>query len=52
SLPAPSDEQAYMYVSALEAGRLNVPLDLILAGEEPDEPMVCPSLPFFLRHSK
>lgn len=41
-----------MYVSALEAGHLSVPLDLILAGEEPDEPMVCPSLPFFLRHSK
>ncbi|KAG1793261.1 beta-lactamase-like protein [Suillus plorans] len=52
SLPAPSDEQAYMYVSALEGGHMNVPLDLILAGDQPDEPIVCPSLAFFLRHSK
>jgi glyoxylase-like metal-dependent hydrolase (beta-lactamase superfamily II) len=27
-------------------------LDLILAGDQPDEPIVCPSLAFFLRHSK
>ncbi|KAG2136397.1 beta-lactamase-like protein [Suillus clintonianus] len=52
SLPPPSDEQAYMDVSALEAGHLSVPLDLILAGDQPDEPMNCPSLAFFLRHSK
>ncbi|KAG1847754.1 hypothetical protein C8R48DRAFT_814960 [Suillus tomentosus] len=52
SLPAPSDEQAYMYVSALEGGHMNVPLDLILAGDQPDEPIVCPSLAFCLRHSK
>ncbi|KAG1877212.1 hypothetical protein F4604DRAFT_1581007 [Suillus subluteus] len=52
SLPAPSNEQAYMYVSALEAGHLSVLLDLILAVDQPDEPMVCPSLAFFLHHSK
>ncbi|KAG1877304.1 hypothetical protein F4604DRAFT_670387 [Suillus subluteus] len=52
SLPSPSNEQAYMYVSALEAGHLSVPWDLIVAGDRPDEPMVCPSLAFLLRHSK
>ncbi|KAG2357856.1 hypothetical protein BDR07DRAFT_1296526 [Suillus spraguei] len=52
TLPAPSDEQAYMYISALEGGHLSVPLDLILAGDQPDEPVVYPSLAFFLRHSK
>jgi hypothetical protein len=41
-----------MHVSALEAGRLSTPLDLILVGDQPDEPMVCPSLACFLRHSK
>ncbi|KAG1743051.1 beta-lactamase-like protein [Suillus lakei] len=41
-----------MYVSALEAGHLSVPRDLIAAGDQSDEPMVCPSLAFFLRHSK
>jgi glyoxylase-like metal-dependent hydrolase (beta-lactamase superfamily II) len=52
SLPSPSDDQAYMDVSALEAGHLSVPWALIAAGDQPDDPMVCPSLSFFLRHSK
>ncbi|KAG2144504.1 beta-lactamase-like protein [Suillus clintonianus] len=41
-----------MDVSALEAGHLNIRLDLIAAGDQPNEPIVCPSLAFFLRHSK
>lgn len=41
-----------MYLLLNLHGHLSVPLDLILAGEEPDEPMVFPSLPFFLRYSK
>ena len=52
SLPPPSDDQAYMDVSALEAGHLNIPLNLIAAGDQPDDPIICPSLAFFLRHSK
>jgi len=52
SLPPPSDDQAYMDVSALEAGHLAVPWDIIAAGDTPSGPMACPSLSFFLRHSK
>ncbi|OJA19587.1 hypothetical protein AZE42_05658 [Rhizopogon vesiculosus] len=52
SLPPPSDDQAYMDVSALEAGHLKIPLGLVAAGDQPDDPVVCPSLSFFLRHSK
>ncbi|KAG2352672.1 beta-lactamase-like protein [Suillus spraguei] len=51
SLPPPSDEQAYMYVSALEAGHLNVPLSLMAANQSED-PIIFPSLAFLLRHSK
>ncbi|KAG1845721.1 beta-lactamase-like protein [Suillus subalutaceus] len=51
SLPPPSDEQAYMYVSALEAGHLNVPLSL-MAADQSDDPIIFPSLAFLLRHSK
>ncbi|KAG2144502.1 beta-lactamase-like protein [Suillus clintonianus] len=51
SLPSPSNEQAYMYVSALEAGHLNVPLSL-MAVDQSDGPIDFPSLAFFLRHSK
>lgn len=51
SLPPPSDEQAYMYVSALEAGHLIVPLSLMVA-DQSDDPITFPSLAFLLRHSK
>ncbi|KAG1776640.1 beta-lactamase-like protein [Suillus placidus] len=51
SLHPPSDEQAYMYVSALEAGHLSVPLSL-MAADQSDDPIIFPSLAFFLRHSK
>jgi hypothetical protein len=40
--PYLSDEQAYKYVSALEAGQLSVPWDSIAAGGQLDEPMVLP----------
>jgi len=52
SLPPPSDDQAYMHVSALEAGHLHVPWDLIAVGDHPDHAVFCPSLSFFLCHSK
>ncbi|KAG2346874.1 hypothetical protein BDR05DRAFT_974413 [Suillus weaverae] len=53
SLPPPSDEQAYMYVSALEAGHLSVPLNLsLMAANQSDVPIIFPSLAFFLRHLK
>jgi glyoxylase-like metal-dependent hydrolase (beta-lactamase superfamily II) len=51
SLPTPSDEQAYMYVSALEGGHLSVPLSL-MADNQSDDPITFPSLAFFLRHSE
>ncbi|KAF8557811.1 Metallo-hydrolase/oxidoreductase [Imleria badia] len=41
-----------MNVSALEAGHLVLPLDLVLAGAGPYEAMTCPSLSFILQHSK
>ncbi|KAH7908591.1 beta-lactamase-like protein [Hygrophoropsis aurantiaca] len=52
SLPLPSASQAYMDVSALEAGHLRVPFDFIVAGADPSEFMYCPSLAFCLRHSE
>ncbi|KAG1796512.1 uncharacterized protein BJ212DRAFT_1408144 [Suillus subaureus] len=51
SLPPPFDEQAYTYVSALEAGHLNVSLSL-MAADQSDDPIIFPSLAFLLRHSK
>ncbi|KAG1837673.1 hypothetical protein C8R48DRAFT_645164 [Suillus tomentosus] len=40
-----------MYVSALEAGHLIVPLSLMVA-DQSDNPITFPSLAFLLRHSK
>jgi hypothetical protein len=50
-LPPPFDEQAYMYVSALEAGYLSVSLNL-MAADQSDDPIKFLSLAFLLRHSK
>ncbi|KAG2122700.1 hypothetical protein BD769DRAFT_1629191 [Suillus cothurnatus] len=50
-LPPPSDEQAYMYVSALEAGYLRVSLNL-MAADQSDDLIKFLSLAFLLRHSK
>ncbi|KAH7929094.1 Metallo-hydrolase/oxidoreductase [Leucogyrophana mollusca] len=52
TLPPPATGQAYMDVSALEAGNLRVPLDFIVAGASPSDFITCPSLAFSLRHSK
>ena len=50
-LPPAKADQAYMNVSALEAGHLTLPLDSILAGAGPYEVITCPSLSFILQHS-
>lgn len=52
SLPTSGANQAYINVSALEAGILRIPLHLFVAGASPSEISVCPSLAFFLRHSE
>ncbi|KAJ7506014.1 hypothetical protein B0H11DRAFT_1974377 [Mycena galericulata] len=50
SLPEPSADQPYMHVSALEAGTINIPKDLIMAWETPST-RDCPCLSFYLKHS-
>ncbi|KAF7292572.1 Lactamase-B domain-containing protein [Mycena indigotica] len=50
SLPPPSPGQAYMHVSALQAGMLHLPTDFLVQGEKHGYKH-CPSLAFFLRHS-
>ncbi|KAG0709233.1 beta-lactamase-like protein [Suillus ampliporus] len=52
SLPLPATDQAYMNVSALEAGTLLLPLQIIIAGSSPTDFIRIPSLAFLLRHSK
>jgi glyoxylase-like metal-dependent hydrolase (beta-lactamase superfamily II) len=52
SLPSPAEDQAYMNVSALEAGSLRVPLQNVVAGSSPTDAVRNPSLAFLLRHSK
>ncbi|KAG1804479.1 beta-lactamase-like protein [Suillus subaureus] len=52
SLPSPAADQAYMNVSALEAGSLRVPLQIVVAGSSPTDAVRNPSLAFLLRHSK
>ncbi|KAH7909074.1 beta-lactamase-like protein [Hygrophoropsis aurantiaca] len=51
TLPLPAAEQAYMDVSALEAGHLRVALNTVLADALPSEVQIFPSLAFSLRHS-
>ncbi|KAJ7513115.1 Metallo-hydrolase/oxidoreductase [Mycena galericulata] len=50
ALPAPGKDQAYMHVSALEAGIIHLPLDRFVSGESSGT-RACPSLAFFLKHS-
>ncbi|KAF7309136.1 Lactamase-B domain-containing protein [Mycena kentingensis (nom. inval.)] len=50
SLPAPAPDQAYMHVSALQAGMISLPEDLVLANH-PRVRHNCPSLAFYLEHS-
>jgi len=51
ALPPPAQDQAYLDVSALEAGNISLPIDKFVADMEP-EIVTCPSLAFSLRHSK
>ena len=51
SLPPPVPDQAYMHVSALEAGIIYLPIEKVIADVEP-QIVSCPSLAFLLRHSK
>ncbi|KAJ7681108.1 Metallo-hydrolase/oxidoreductase [Mycena rosella] len=50
SLPAPSADQPYMRISAMQAGLIHLPVDLIVAGESRTI-RACPSLTFYLKHS-
>ncbi|KAF7330833.1 N-acyl homoserine lactonase AttM [Mycena venus] len=50
-LPAPGTSQAYMDVSALEAGIITLPMALYIKGAPQTEVAVCPSIAFVLRHS-
>ncbi|KIJ65713.1 hypothetical protein HYDPIDRAFT_110861 [Hydnomerulius pinastri MD-312] len=52
ALPAPQTDQAFMNVSALEAGNINIPLDFLVAGYGPDDLVDAPSLAFVLTHAK
>ena len=50
TLPEPKPDQAYVEVSALEAGLIRLPMQLFLQGAPPDEINSCPSLAFYIRH--
>nr|GAT45047.1 predicted protein [Mycena chlorophos] len=50
TLPPPAPNQAFMHVSALEAGTIKIPTDLVIQNA-PHEFMHCPSLAFYLTHS-
>ncbi|KAH9858561.1 beta-lactamase-like protein [Lenzites betulinus] len=51
SLPTPSANQAYVDVSALDAGSVNSPLSWVLTDVNEDERSTLPALAFLLRHS-
>lgn len=51
ALPDPDANQAYIEVSALEAGLLQLIHTRFIAGSQPGESTMCPSLAFLLRHS-
>ncbi|EIN08081.1 Metallo-hydrolase/oxidoreductase [Punctularia strigosozonata HHB-11173 SS5] len=48
-LPPAAEDQSFWHVSALEAGTLHLPLELVIAGAQ--ETIVVPALSFLLRHS-
>ncbi|KAJ7112331.1 beta-lactamase-like protein [Mycena epipterygia] len=50
SLPAPAADQPYMHISAMQAGIIKIPVDLIIQGESRTY-LTCPSLSFYLKHS-
>ncbi|KAJ6551604.1 hypothetical protein B0H19DRAFT_1264260 [Mycena capillaripes] len=51
ALPTPAPSQAYMNVSALEAGLITLPMALYIKGAPLTETAVCPSIAFVLQHS-
>ncbi|KAJ7131693.1 Metallo-hydrolase/oxidoreductase [Mycena crocata] len=51
TLPPPEASQAYMDVSALEAGIITLPMALYIKGASLTEVAVCPSIAFVLQHS-
>ncbi|PIL34063.1 hypothetical protein GSI_03774 [Ganoderma sinense ZZ0214-1] len=51
SLPPPAENQAYVRISALDAGKVKVPLTFILDNAPPGETDLFPVLCFLLRHS-
>ncbi|KIK69598.1 hypothetical protein GYMLUDRAFT_33970 [Collybiopsis luxurians FD-317 M1] len=52
TLPPPSNNQAYCIVSALEAGHLDLPLEVFLDNAPKGSVVNTPSLAFLLRHSR
>jgi hypothetical protein len=52
SLPQPRPEQAFVKVSALEAGHVYVRSDMIIEGAPHDQWSHCPAPAFLLEHSK
>ena len=52
SLPRPDDDQAYCNVSALEAGHIELPLEMFITPAPPGAIDVAPSLSFLIEHSK
>ncbi|ESK93999.1 hypothetical protein Moror_12893 [Moniliophthora roreri MCA 2997] len=51
ALPAPAPEQAYCDISALEAGFINLKLEMFLDDGKPGEVLIAPSLSFLVQHS-
>ncbi|RDB25996.1 hypothetical protein Hypma_006559 [Hypsizygus marmoreus] len=51
-LPAPQPDQAYMSVSALEGGLMQLHLEIFVKGAQPGDVLTVPSLAFLLTHSK
>uniref|UniRef100_A0A0W0EUS6 Putative Metallo-hydrolase/oxidoreductase n=1 Tax=Moniliophthora roreri TaxID=221103 RepID=A0A0W0EUS6_MONRR len=49
--PAPAPEQAYCDISALEAGFINLKLEMFLDDGKPGEVLIAPSLSFLVQHS-
>lgn len=52
SLPPPSDDQAYCNVSALEAGHIELALEMFINPATPGSIYIPPSLAFLIQHSK
>jgi len=52
ALPSPSASQAYFTLSTLEAGQIHLPERLYVADADQTIVRRCPTLSFFLRHSK